>query len=1388
MKKILSILLSVMLILGTVSVLMLLPAAATDGQDAVAGPVNLLENGRGTEGKYGEDKAPNLEDYNDQSWKDGLGKYFSYYSGEGFAKYYPRGWRVTGTLWSNLDYSCMRRDNKDVVDTGVYMSYDDPADAYAIIMNRWQQAYQDFVIEAGKYYTVSADLTLVPYTATVADTWKVDMFVDTFCWDNEGTIAVDEANIVAGTTGRNPWKYAPTGYAWNLINTDQERADMNAHILANNSFYSSVYSSTYYNSGDFKNYSFTFSADEFLAANNGAVKDNGDGTYTVRLVISNDTDAWLAFDNVAVYECAAVAATDGGVIIDNSTGETVDAMVCEAGEEISVTANPYYGNSFDGWYQGETRVSTNPTYTGEVTGSLVAKFTVYNQIVDGNFESGTNDFITAVDPSSFDGASSYPRVLEVVDAPAGSDAAKHGNKVLSARFESVEKMGDYRYCRSLVAIPVTVKPNTSYVLSYSMYLNLSDTDHTMMRISDREGWWTGTMTLAEWSAYTYPESSAPGADTTGWKYYAGKNELFNPGEFMNRAIYSPKTWQVNHGYIKTGDKTSAPFNGADSITAYIIIGNEGSVPAELCHIYLDNICFAEEAASAPSGGTPSITSVGGGSVSTVGTATAPVSVYKISNHMTYDATDFTTPRYASAGANTVVATATPGWGAEFTGWTKDGAQYSTDATITISDNASYVANFSGNLIANGDFSLNDTSMIVENNSNYTTTRITEGDNSYVRLSSSGAWKYEAFGVPFTVEKGKKYVVSYRLRSSVDANGDFLSANGATLVRGIRVYDEDLDVQGALWPWGATTFASAASFINGSKQSWAPSITSWLDGRDLLREDGNDDSVYSTYGYVNSKSEWTYYSYILDTATLHIGDTDLFANDNVETLALSFGSAHDYAYSVDVDDIAVSEYVDTFSATAETGGTAVISSKYSAVGVPVTYMAHPQDGYEFAGWYDSSDALVSENAVYTAPADVDVTAGTEYNLTAKFAESTETVDLNTVGGFEADAGVTSDFDLSTITTLYSASHTASVKDYDPENLPAGYTADMGSSYLEVVDASNSIDIAIPVKVKANVKKIVHLNFYVNAPETYDEYADRFDVRVHKHGEWWATPDNATGKIVISTANGKNTWDDLGSCFAYWSSLETNEQQGIIDIYIMVESTVDQTVDIGVGCWLNSNETMLFDNIWAYDEDELVSLNGASLVAEEDAKLTGMTYITEVNLPTGLATNMISTYAASSARLEDEAEASKYTFTDATNEGLETKLVATARMKAAEGDVIKHTVGEVETSFTSGKLYNTFRFNPDEFNKTVKYAVRSEIALTDSYGNDLGMTISTNNGENGLYNRPVNQVKRLMAKTLMTDKGIMALDIEVPPVDGRSKWNSADIASVWNFVLDYKNYLG
>ena len=114
----------------------------------------------------------------------------------------------------------------------------------------------------------------------------------------------------------------------------------------------------------------------------------------------------LMIDNVYVCKTSdlvSVSATAG------DDGTVTGGTTTFKGDSVTVTATPNEGYSFEGWYNGETKVSTDAAYTFTVTEAvtLTAKFKldesapVSNYIVNGDFETQPNTGKIYA-PSSYD--------------------------------------------------------------------------------------------------------------------------------------------------------------------------------------------------------------------------------------------------------------------------------------------------------------------------------------------------------------------------------------------------------------------------------------------------------------------------------------------------------------------------------------------------------------------------------------------------------------------------------------------------------------------------------------------------------------------------------------------------------------------------------------------------------------------------------------------------------------------------------------------------------------------------------------------------------------------------------------------------------------------------
>ena len=132
-------------------------------------------------------------------------------------------------------------------------------------------------------------------------------------------------------------------------------------------------------------------------------------------------------------ETLTVESTNGGVVTINGDCNLNKEYRAPLGTSVTLVAEAYAGQNFLGWYEGETLLSTDATYTTTVaTKTITAKFENNNIVADSSFE---NAPIGLVDNWTF-GASAgtwaKALVIDSVSHPRTPDAslAYSGNKML----------------------------------------------------------------------------------------------------------------------------------------------------------------------------------------------------------------------------------------------------------------------------------------------------------------------------------------------------------------------------------------------------------------------------------------------------------------------------------------------------------------------------------------------------------------------------------------------------------------------------------------------------------------------------------------------------------------------------------------------------------------------------------------------------------------------------------------------------------------------------------------------------------------------------------------------------------------------------------------------
>lgn len=1401
MKKILSILLSAMLILSTMTVLMLLPAVATTAKE----PVNLIVNGDASMGNWSEQGYESVLDTTDPN-------YGFIVAGNAY------GWRAAG-FGANGPYAnaAIWWYNTSVVFKDVFTGH---TTGYpSLRANKWNQSMQDIKIEAGKTYKVSADLTFMPVENTANYTGSFDI-----------AIANLGGKFVDGSTVK-----------WTEVKgKDYDLCD------ANDAVYNSLYvdtsvegfptavgtdGKTYWNFGDFKTYSFTFDSDDVIA--DYALTADSDNKYTVTVGIQNNSSLVLAIDNVSVYEVVNVTAEAGGVV-------NTDAVY--TGTVNTLTAKPYYGNTFAGWYDEDGLVSTAATYTGVIDSDITAKFNVYNQVVDGNFEVNNGEGAAFFNKQYTAGNGGKNTVAAV---PAGSSGIHGSYALYSAPATNATTNCD------LINVPVTLKKNTDYVFHISYY-SVDTAYPAYLSVHADNGNFTNAWTAsAKLASYTYHWEKEGTTNLGGWTV-EGTQSVSSLVRKQTHATVNggANTWIDTWLVFNSGEDASIFDATSDTAEAWIAFGVANSVANTY---YVDNVSFAEAASTAP--GKLSVVAGANGSVTYNETAAYTPEAAKfaetngakqgaaVSNDQLvangtryaqivtntgsytaspaegfgfagwYDADDtlvsknatetfytegtytakFNPVPYASEGGilvenNDDTVTAKAYYGNTFDGWYDGeekltGGEYDTD-TIAIEGNYGVVAKFTvNNLVANGNFDY-DLDPLYYTGKGSGEIKTEADGNRYVQVTTSGN-DFTAARIPFTLEQGKKYVISYKWRESVDENGASLSTAGTSFRKNLRYIDAS---NGS--PWAALVFTSSKIWKSATKNN-AMKQENLENGQDYaplgagtylnLAEPGESADCWQRYSH--DVKDWIYESILVDTTSLSYGETVLLANEgDTVKLGIMFGNNNANTQVIDIDDIVVGEYVARNFATHTDGGRPYVENPLTINGIQSTYNAIPLPDtlYEFDGWYDEDGALVSKEQSFV------MTEAGNHMLKASFIIPKVDVNEEGSGDFEGDLDPSQVADKNNDTILEMVDYT------EDQKALAGYdAATMGNSALKVTAASNEahLDVSFPVEVTAGGKYLGHLKLLVESSAANDPTnesaaladASRFDAQFGSKAGSWSTVANALGTISMSNTLGKVHSEVAKESLyiSHWFGAENEDRfnNDFVDVYYYIDAANIENGTYYLSLGLRNGGVFYVDNVTFIDINEMApTMVGATMNTNvEDGD--EIMYVTHVDLPSYVAISKVATYMAPTTKLANAHPERVQNFADDLGE----EYVATATL---EGRARVNMITDDDVPFRNGDLYSAF-VGASKVTQTNKYSARSVITLTDASGNNLGITLATQNTvadskiENGVYTRSINQVKRLNAKNAI-DNGYAELAAQmITEIPGKALFNGA-IAQVWEFV--------
>ena len=1367
MKKVLSIALSVMLILSALSVLMILPATATT--EIPEEPVNLIFNGdfKGidTDGDGVVDK--DVYDADDAAT--------STYPGEIIAAR-PIGWRVNSDVYSNakLAYASALSPK----------GYITTADNIMGTINQGAAMMQDIKLEAGKTYVVSGRLGYRPTTTdtTAQTSWKMILGIDA------------KTGIETPSTTNADYDKFGVVETWSYTAIDPTAETV------------------YYGAGDMVDRSFTFSADEFIAAN-GLVAGE-DGKYNARLVIYNYT--WGGsfsglVDQIAMYEV--------GGTVTAETGGMVNTDVAYADCYTTLVATPYYGNTFAGWYKGEELVSTETTIKVVADGDYTAKFNVYNQVVDGSFESGTTagqDFLNANKNSANAGAG------VIIDNPTTSKTI-HGDKVFKLNPATTANTN-----ADLVTIPFTAKKNTRYVMHLSYYS--VDTAYTayvgLHSAKSFTNGWTKNTYVTNLTYHWQPEG------TTAYKYrawtvYGGYNGSFGMMRDQTHASVNggANTWIDYWVTFDVGEQTSIFEDGADTAEMFFLFGVGNSATNTY---YMDNISITEAGAAANTAINAGAN--GDGSVAAAMPFT-PDSVYYADNGGAKVGSTSTaiegSVAYSQVAVNTYTATANSG--SEFVGWyDAQGKLVSTNATETFYTEGTYTAKFAVapyatdggiivknddntytakayygnkfngwfglsdelvstdatyaatagmyasfteyNKIVDGGFDFGDHDVYVQNAAYSATVKAEENGNNYLQMVSTitGSNAFYAFQWQFKLEKGKKYVIAYDYRTPMDENGNYLSSEGSSY-RNMFVYNSSGTFGNRTYAWNRIAFADGYYVTSGTSNTYVGDF-------DPLPSGGTDNypregSTSFTGAYQNAPTDWVHKTVVIDTTTWTLADGTTDLGDEA-LFGMTFGNNNTGTFALDIDNIVVSEVVNEGAVHYADGdiGTGNIGPAASTAVIPMTYTATVREpGYKFTGWTDAEGQVVSTANPYSTFESAELTANFEFDkLDVTEGEN---------GGFEDTTIVPEQ-----LVDLNSGASAEFAGYAEADKALKGFDDTMGSNFLKVTANSDAghLDVAFPVDLATGNKYLAHAKFRVlSLPETCDDAAlatsSRFDARIDSAAaSWVGAPEGLTYKVTGYNGYGSkfSSFSTDGSLYWNWNEIEDS----YVDLYWVIDATAltaDTTAYINVG--LRNGGEFAIDSFSIINQADLApKMEGAIL----DLDGSTVYYVTSVDLPAYVSMNCVTTHMIAKYFIDTKYPDRAYDF------DFEIDEAGFASMRADEES--NHLVlGEDGKAMKKGNFYTTYE-GFDAMNPTARVLARTEISLCDNYGNSLDIVLGTQNTDaskaidNGVYSRSLTQMKRLTAKALIEgDHAALAAEM-ITPIEGKALWN-CNIDEVWAFVL-------
>ena len=286
-----------------------------------------------------------------------------------------------------------------------------------------------------------------------------------------------------------------------------------------------------------------------------------------------------------------------GVSVLEQNGLKGGAITCESeqtvtgGSAVTVSAEPFYGNAFIGWFDGAQKVSGDASYTfiAEEDVTLSARFDIRNQIENGSLEVTAANDATVSLYNSFPNYSETKRGVAAVKANASKDVAKYGAYSLELTPNAANSADKQK---SLISFPVTVEKNKDYIWRFSYRNAVAGTIHYLhYNIDGATIVWNGSTAYdIDWTMHSRGADGDWANDKWSWE---GGTSFKSGANYYNNRQYEAGQWVDVFIMFNSGSDASV-FGSSDTATMHLTLGTKKDISDA---VLLDNLSFSEAVAN-----------------------------------------------------------------------------------------------------------------------------------------------------------------------------------------------------------------------------------------------------------------------------------------------------------------------------------------------------------------------------------------------------------------------------------------------------------------------------------------------------------------------------------------------------------------------------------------------------------------------------------------------------------------------------------------------------------------------------------------------------------------------------------------------------------------------